>query len=218
LRQAQAVRVFEARERLLLQGEDVVLNPEAGEAENHKYDARREGASGWADTEVMQPLLISLVSLSRKIVIYLLVFNLISNELAYLYCNGHTVFSWILTRISDICSNRNKNNLARVLLQASLAWNSWWAISPNSSPLGAAAADAASSLSVIDPVATNLQQLALLAARMNQHGRFKQYSRLLAERNFSIKKELTSLGWRKVKDKAKRWVQPVKEVAKSLFD
>ena len=76
-------------------------------------------------------------------------------------------------------------------MQISLAWNSWWAIGPSgllgvssSSALGAASRDAVSALTVIDPVATNLQQLALLAAKMNQHSRFRQYSRLLSERNF----------------------------------
>lgn len=216
LRRAQAERVFEARERLLLQGDDAALNPELPPGENHKYDERREGIQGWADTEVMQPLLISLVSLSRKIVLYLFVFNLISNEIAYLYCNGHTgtvyihfsivqalksrnnvsdtkssfypVISWVLTQLSEFCSKRDRNNIARIFLQASLYWNSWWAIGSNyfnrSGSLGAQGVDAANILKVVDPVAANLQQLALLAAKMNQHNRFRTYSRLLSERNF----------------------------------
>lgn len=97
----------------------------------------------------------------------------------------------MLTNLAEFFGKRDKNNLARVLLRISLTWNSWWAVGPStlrgvgkSGVLGAASREAADALTVIDPVATNLQQLALLAAKMNQHNRFRYYTRLLSERNF----------------------------------
>lgn len=97
----------------------------------------------------------------------------------------------MLTSTAEFFGKRDKNNLARVLLRLSLTWNSWWAIGPStlkgvgkSGVLGAASREAAEALTVVDPVASNLQQLALLAAKMNQHNRFRYYTRLLSERNF----------------------------------
>ena len=90
LRRAQAMRVFEARERLLLQGEDVDAHPDNNKEENAGYNAERGPQYKLHHSEVMQPLLITVVSLSRKIVLWVLVLNMISNEIAYLYCKGHT--------------------------------------------------------------------------------------------------------------------------------
>jgi hypothetical protein len=166
----------------------------------------------------------------------------------------YPVLSYLLTKLAEFTSKQGRHGLSRYLLELSLSWNSWWAIGPsglsqlaNSASLGAAAREAASALTIVDPVATNLQQLALLAAKTNQHARFRQYSKQLAERNFvraffslhfnidapftclfanhfsfqhlqSIKKELTHVGWRKVKDKAERLTGPVKKIVKSLWD
>lgn len=160
----------------------------------------------------------------------------------------------MLTNTAEFFGNRNNNNLARVLLRISLTWNSWWAVGPSTlkgigktGSLGAASREAANALAVIDPVATNLQQLALLAAKMNQHNRFRYYTRLLSERNFvrpmwplevlnsisfrtitdsfirilplqSIKKELTAATWNRLKGKAKSVVKPVKEIVKSVLE
>jgi hypothetical protein len=38
----------------------------------------------------MQPLLISAVSFARATVVWLFTLHLISNEISYLYCEGHT--------------------------------------------------------------------------------------------------------------------------------
>lgn len=84
------MRVFEARERLLLQGDDAILDHEGQKEGNERYNAPREPHYKLHDSEVMQPLLISVVSLSRKIVLWIFVLNMISNEIAYLYCKGHT--------------------------------------------------------------------------------------------------------------------------------
>lgn len=90
LKRARAVRAFEARERFLLQSEDVGLNPEVQGEENEAFDVNGPQNYKLHDSEVMQPLLISIVSLSRTIAAWFLVLNLISNEIASLYCNGHT--------------------------------------------------------------------------------------------------------------------------------
>lgn len=100
LKKAQAVRVFEARERLLLQGEDVALNPVPPNDEENKFEHQDESSYGWASSEVMQPLLISIVSFSRALVIWLFVMNLISNEIGYLYCRGHT--GTVFLPVSDL--------------------------------------------------------------------------------------------------------------------
>ena len=84
------MRAFEARERFLLQSDDGILHPEGQKEENGGYNGAREPQYKLHDSEVMQPLLITVVALSRKIVIWLLVVNMISNEIAYLYCKGHT--------------------------------------------------------------------------------------------------------------------------------
>lgn len=89
LRKQQAVRAFEARERLLLQGEHAA-EPDQPPHEEASADAHREHGYLWHDPEVVQPLLISFVSISRQVVLWFWMLNFISNEFAYLYCQGHT--------------------------------------------------------------------------------------------------------------------------------
>lgn len=103
-----------------------------------------------------------------------------------------SVFSYLLTKLADIATRHEYFNVARNLLQLSMSWNSVWTLGPIISPrntkaitsLGVASKTALELSKISDPVAVNLEQLALLAARTGQHGRFKAYSAMLAQRRF----------------------------------
>lgn len=90
LRKNQELSAFQARERLLL--EQIPVENDNQVAENPTNDLnirlpRAESLDQWAD---IQPLLISTLRILRLITFCLWVSNLVSIEIADLYCEGHT--------------------------------------------------------------------------------------------------------------------------------
>jgi hypothetical protein len=99
----------------------------------------------------------------RWFIFCLFVSFLISNELSFLYCSGHTVFSYILTAIAKYFASRERFQFAERFLRLALWWDQIW-LSEHSVE-----------------IQSLLQLLVDITTKSNQPSRFRHYSsRLLS--------------------------------------
>jgi hypothetical protein len=175
-------------------------------------------SSSAATTWVSPPestVLMKLIAIIRAVVFVMWMTNMIATEISELYLENHTVFSFILTRVAKLLIRYEKFKFARPLLVVSLWWNGMWTEDtsvlmgkvasirdPNGSngnsissvlaggnyASGSSITSSPLWLAVADPIAVNLRQLAILAAKMGDQHLFAKYMKRLSERNFSLKK------------------------------
>jgi len=124
--------------------------------------------------------LFKLVTCIRFIAFWFTFISLFLNELSSLYCGGHTVLSFLLTRIAKNLTERNKSYSAAFrLLSIAVWWNTLW-LSPNHMLL-----------------CENYTDLAVVAGLLRNRKNFQKYSTLLAQLKFKHKKAVLKSRWEK---------------------
>jgi len=132
------------------------------------------------EEEKKYKLLFKLVSCVRKVAFWFTCCSLLLNEFSYLYCGGHTVLSFLLTRIAKNLTERNLSYSASFrLLSIAVWWNKLW-LSSNHILL-----------------CENYTDLAVVSGLLKNRTNFQKYSRLLAELKFKRKKVILKNRWQK---------------------
>lgn len=114
---------------------------------------------------VHDTLIVSLVSKMRNAVLVITFCFILSTEISH-YLGGHTIFSWILKKMSGWLAAREKHAWAMKLMNISLWWNRIWVFDE-----------------MTDPITDCIQKLGNLAAKTNQFQLLRSYSKELAKRN-----------------------------------